>query len=109
MICHFCRDTILESGKTWDHHHRAFEEFQASVLERCFFCLALAKDLGGQAEHWFHGCADGNGVYRWTLRQTPKTQESQDSVILTFRPVSEEGSNKLPAISFHLLPEEGEP
>ena len=108
MICSFCRDSVLESGKTWDFHHRSVDQFRVSLRESCLFCTTLAQDLQ-DPDLWFGRVQKNEGVYRWTLRKAPRIRESHDSIALTFRAVSEEAGRELPDRAFHLLPEEGEP
>jgi hypothetical protein len=82
MICSFCVETILESGKTWDFHHSSLESLRDSLDKKCPICVRLAADEDDQP------AADTFPVYRWTIRQAANAREIQEVVILTFRPIN---------------------
>ncbi|KAF2093753.1 HET-domain-containing protein, partial [Rhizodiscina lignyota] len=86
-VCRFCTQCIFESGKTWDFHHGNSDGLSASAVSRnseaqgCVFCSRLFADLHGIVE------AFNRPLYRWSIRKPGRTRESQDFIVIVFRPI----------------------
>ncbi|KAF2801733.1 HET-domain-containing protein [Mytilinidion resinicola] len=107
MICRFCIDNVLMSGKSWGYHRKIVEQRERAALAKCVFCSALIKDSGlaEQGKSW--------PLYRWSMRFPGRIRETMHSIVITFRPILEEDSNDhhprftaRPDLVFYMFPEE---
>ena len=136
-LCDFCKKNILESGESWDFHHRSYEslrtsaEYTSQVIsqatdattekrERCLFCWRLQEDVDtlsetlakdNKKEEW--------PLHRWSIRSLARIRESLECIVVTFRWVPRgkkdgvvNGSKRdsqviLPTRTFYLFEEEG--
>ncbi|KAF2496957.1 HET-domain-containing protein [Lophium mytilinum] len=107
MLCRFCIDNVLMSGKSWGYHRKKVEKRERAALEKCVFCSTLIKDAG-LAEH-----GKAWPLYRWSMRFPGRTREIIHSIVITFRLIPEEDSKDFrpgfaasPDRVFYMFPEE---
>ncbi|OJD30377.1 heterokaryon incompatibility protein [Diplodia corticola] len=82
MFCKYCRESVLESTQRWAYHHKTFRDLETSALaqEPCTFCRALHADVSSAAEPF------DEPLYRWSITRPASIRETQDPVVITFRP-----------------------
>ena len=88
IICSFCKETIFQSRKSSGAHHNSLETLRLSAAERCVFCTSLNEDICKLSSE--HSTVAKWLQYRWALRITGKTRESKGSIVVTFRPQSQD-------------------
>ncbi|KAF5528567.1 hypothetical protein CGCA056_v001768 [Colletotrichum aenigma] len=82
-ICELCRKNVLESKKTWDHHHINTDTFNDAADSNCTFC----RKLGGFIKA-LRLKPRVDPFYRWAMRETAQIRETKSYISITFRPVS---------------------
>ncbi|KAB2570796.1 hypothetical protein DBV05_g10536 [Lasiodiplodia theobromae] len=82
MFCKYCRESVLESTQRWAYHHKTYQNLKASAVaeEPCAFCRVLYEDVRLAAE------AFDEPLYRWSITRPAAIRESQEPVVITFRP-----------------------
>lgn len=113
-VCDYCLANVLLPNKPYGQHQPNEETWSLSVSQGCPFCLVLRNDIF-KARTSFPGVRSLDAVkYRWTIRPTGKIRESQEYIIITFRPLitnhvpgDAEAAGKLTERVFFLLPEDG--
>uniref|UniRef100_L2G647 Heterokaryon incompatibility protein n=1 Tax=Colletotrichum fructicola (strain Nara gc5) TaxID=1213859 RepID=L2G647_COLFN len=105
-ICELCRKNVLESKKTWDHHHINTDTFNDAADSDCTFC----RKLGGFIKA-LRLKPRVDPFYRWTMRETAQIRETKSYISITFRPVSSLDheafiGDRLPEVRFDMFPEE---
>ncbi|KAK7985778.1 hypothetical protein PG996_004982 [Apiospora saccharicola] len=111
-ICDYCQAKVLLSNKPYGQHHPDAETWNLSLSQGCPFCTVLHKDMS-KAQKDFPALRHMNAAYRWTIRPAGKMRESQEYIIVTFRPIvsihisgSSDGTRELMERVFFLLPED---
>ncbi|KAL1645002.1 hypothetical protein SLS58_004073 [Diplodia intermedia] len=110
------RESVLESTQRWAYHRKTLQDLRAATLadEPCTFCRALYADVSAAAEDLF----DESPLYRWSITKPAAIRESQDPVVITFRPcrrlrIETPGDNGAreeypPEREFYMFPDNGE-
>ncbi|KAH9230649.1 hypothetical protein K456DRAFT_1918098 [Colletotrichum gloeosporioides 23] len=105
-ICELCRKNVLESKKTWDHHHINTDTFNDAADSDCTFCRKLGEFIKALRLK-----PRVDPFYRWTMRETAQIRETKSYISITFRPVSSLDheafiGDRLPEVRFDMFPEE---
>ena len=88
IICSFCKETIFQSRKSSGVHQNSLEALRSSAAEHCIFCTSLNKEIAKLGSE--HSTVPKWLMYRWALHITGKTRESKGSIVVTFRPQSQD-------------------